>query len=275
MNKILESAVEEFSARLCEKYPALDMKSLKEMWKITKKNKSHRKKMNCYNLFTKEQSCEVKRVNPTMSFANRSREMGRRWKALSREEKDHYKLRARLYQTYQHHDGWDTYMEKSREYLLHIATNWFEDDPLIKIHTDMSKEEVIELLLLHTHVQSSSSAVEGESESLPLSSSMEDEGVEETYAELLKRVKQRFPGYSDGSYTSKEDLLELLKEKKEEERIPLEVHPYYYQLLQKSLEALHHLCDKNFAPEMWKGNATDRRALMELLIRHFDHLELD
>lgn len=220
--------------------------------------------MNCYNLFTKEQS---KHIGFNMSFANRSREIGRRWKALSTTEKDAYRRRARLHETYQHHDGWDLYMEKTRDYLLHIAKNWFEDEPTVVVHDDMSKEELIELLLLHTHVQPT--------ETSEVVTTPEEENWERlSYSELLARVRETFPGYSDGAFTSKQDLIDVLTLVKKEERVPLEVHPYYYQLLQKSLEALHNLCDKNFAPEVWKVNATDRRALMELLVRHFDHLEL-
>jgi len=271
---MVEDAVGTFCARLCEMHPELDSASLKEMWNVVKKKKSLKKKMNCYNLFTKEQSCEIKRELPSLSFGDRAREVGRRWKALSADEKEKYKYRARLYEAYQHHDGWDTYMEKPRAYLLHIAKNWFEDDSSIHIHDGMSKEEVVELLLLHTHVDGPTSS--------PPSELSEDANENEdldalSYPELLDRLSQRFPGYCDNGFTSKQDLIDLLNGHllKKEERIPLEVHPYYYQLLQKSLDALHSLCDKNFTPEMWKGNATDRRALMELLVRHFDHLELE
>ena len=279
MKKIVEEAMDTFRTKLCELYPNLDPASLKEMWNVVKKKKSLKKKMNCYNLFTKEQSCDIKREHPSLSFGDRAREVGRRWKALSSDEKEKYKHRARLYEAYQHHDGWDTYMEKPRAYLLHIAKNWFEDEPNITIHDEMSKEEVVELLLLHTHVDD----VPETSAPLPSSSDPSSPAVESedfdtlSYPELLERLRERFPGYCDNGFTSKQDLIDLLNGHllKKEERIPLEVHPYYYQLLQKSLDALHHLCDKNFSPEMWKGNATDRRALMELLVRHFDHLELE
>jgi hypothetical protein len=278
----MEDAIGAFCTRLCELHPELDSASLKEMWNVVKKKKSLKKKMNCYNLFTKEQSCEIKREHPSLSFGDRAREVGRRWKALSSDQKDKYKYRARLYEAYQHHDGWDTYMEKPRAYLLHIAKNWFEDDlssPSIRIHDDMSKEEVVELLLLHTHVDGPTSSPSSElSPAYPNENENDNENLEAlSYEELLDRLSQRFPGYCDNGFTSKQDLIDLLNGHllKKEERIPLEVHPYYYQLLQKSLDALHHLCDKNFAPEMWKGNATDRRKLMELLVRHFDHLELE
>lgn len=278
---MVEDAVGTFCFKLCEKHPELDSASLKEMWNVVKKKKSLKKKMNCYNLFTKEQSCEIKREHPTLSFGERAREMGRRWKALSSDQKDKYKHRARLYETYQHHDGWDTYMEKTREYLLHIAKNWFEDDSSIHIHDDMSKEEVVELLLLHTHVDGTTTSTSSVSPSSELSTVPAVQNEEDldalSYPELLDRLSKRFPGYRENAFTSKQDLIDLLNGHllKKEERIPLEVHPYYYQLLQKSLDALHSLCDKNFAPEMWKENATDRRKLMELLVRHFDHLELE
>lgn len=272
MQREIERTVRLFRERLCEKYDGLEMKMLNEMWKVVKKKKSLKKKMNCYNLFTKEQSREIARECPTMSFANRSRETGKRWKTLSTIKKDEYRRRARLHETYQHHDGWDLYMQKSRDYLLHIAKNWFEDEPSVRIHDDLSKEELVELLLLHTHVPTSDDSTES-----PVLSPAENlEAL--SYTELLARTRETFPGYSDGAFTSKQDLIDLLVGNavvKKEERIPLEVHPYYYQLLQKSLEALHNLCDKNFAPEVWRDNAADRRALMELLVRHFDHLELD
>jgi hypothetical protein len=227
MKKGVEKKVQDFFVLLASKYPELTQEEMKKMWNQCKKKKSSSKKMNSYNLFTREATRQIS----GMSFVERSREIGRRWKALSSEEKEQFKRRAKLYQTYQYHEGWDYYLQKPRNYVLHVARNWFEDDPSIQIEDTMSTEEVVELLLLHTDVKPDAPH--------------DDEASDDT------------------------------PPKKEEEIIPLEVHPYYYQLVQKSLDALHRLCDKNFKPEVWRESAANRRALMELLIRHFDHLELE
>ena len=238
LSKTVERAVKTFQLALGEKYPFLTQEGMEKMWKDMKKKKCCSKKMNCYNLFVRVESEIIQRQHPEMSFSERSREMSRRWKVLLPKEKDHYRHRAKLHQTYQFHENWKYYMEKSREYVFHVAKNWFEEDPSVTIHESLSQEELVELLLLYTHVDDTTNAVGAETETLTPSP---------LHEEASKIVKD----------------------------IPLEVHPYYYQLVQKSLEALHQLCDKNFSPEMWKDNAANRRALMELLIRHFDHLELE
>ena len=229
MKKVVENKLQDFFAVLKQRYPHLSGEEMKEMWNRLKKKKSLPTKMNCYNLFTREAT----RQCLGMPFVERSREISRRWKALSPEEKDRFKRRAKLHQTYQYHEGWEYYLQKPREYVLHVAQNWFEDDPSVVIADHMSTEEVVELLLLHTD---------------------------------LKGAPQ--PSTTDDNDPVKNNDMD-------KEIIPLEVHPYYYQLVQKSLEALHRLCDKNFAPEVWRESAANRRALMELLVRHFDHLELE
>jgi len=274
VRRMIDDAVQLFITRLHEKHAFIDTDEAWKMWKKSKKSK--KKTMNCYNLFTKEEHGRITHERPGIGFAEVSRETGRRWKNLPESKKDEYRRRVALQKQYAGNEGWDHYIDRPHPYILRIARNWFEDRPEVRIEDGMSKEEMIALILENPDVP-----VAAEEEPVK---SPDDEDVDEKrrqeyqakpYHELLELLKEAYPAFSDGSFTSKDDLVGILMERTSEsqEMIPIEAHPYYYQLLSKTTDALCVLCEKNFPGEEWRHQ--DRRRLTELLVRNFDNLRLD
>ena len=280
IRRALDEAVHRFITRLHEKHVFIDTNEAWKMWKKSKKSK--KKRMNCYNLFTKEEHARITHEHPGLGFAEVSRETGRRWKELPESKKDEYRRRVALHKKYAGNEGWDHYIDRPHPYIMRIARNWFEDRPDVRIEDSMSKEEMVALMLENPDVQDVPVAAEEEKEK-PVKCPDEDDVEEKRrqeyqakpYDELLELLKEAYPAFSDGSFTSKDDLVSILLERTSEsqETIPIEAHPYYYQLLSKTTEALHILCKKNFPGEEWRHQ--DRRGLTELLVRNFDNLRLD
>jgi len=243
------------------------------LWeKVCQEKKKKKNKMNCYLLFQRETRPSVVRSHPSFSFGDISRELGRRWRSVPGETKDVYRKRAQIINTYQSHDIWMHYKDYPMKKLCHIAHNWFEDEPSVSLAPDASKEEILELFILHSDVKPSSPKTEASPNLMDMYSKYSDQ----SYKDILKEIKKEFPSFSDGPYTNKDDLIAFLIEQKTRvEDIPLEVHPYYYTLVKKSLEALKELC-REISPEYDKDvDENDRRKLIELLVRNFDKVPLE
>lgn len=279
IRKALEETVRLFITRLHEKHTFIDTDEAWKTWKKKSKKNKKKKTMNCYNLFTKEEHGRITRERPGLGFVEVSKETGRRWKDLPESKKDEYRRRVALQKQYAGNEGWDHYIDKPHPYIMRIARNWFEDRPEVRIEDGMSKEEMIALMLENTDVPeaAASPAVE------PVKSPNEDvdekrrqEYQAKSYHELLELLKEAYPAYSDGSFTNKDDLVGILMERTSEspEPMPIEAHPYYYQLMSKTMNALRVLCETNF-PDEEEWRLQDRRGLTELLIRNFDNLQLD
>lgn len=243
------------------------------LWeKVSQDKKKKKNKMNCYLLFQRETRPSVVTSHPSFSFGDISRELGRRWRSLPGEAKDVYRKRAQIMNKYHSHDIWLHYKDYPIDKLYHIAHNWFEDEPSVSLANDASKEEILELFILHSDVKPSTP----KNEASPNFMDMYSKYSHKSYKDILKEIKKEFPSFSDGPYTNKDDLIAFLIEQKTRvEDVPLEVHPYYYTLVKKSLEALKELC-REISPDYDKEiDENDRRKLIELLVRNFDKAPLE
>lgn len=280
LDAVVGGVVQEFLQRL-ESLHGVPATETIPLWdSFLKKKKPGKKKMNCYQFFMKEERPEIIKDMPGAPFASVAKEVGMRWRALPSGEKERFRKRAALWTAYHDHELWVHYAPRPLKQLHHMAVNWFEDHPTIRVGKDFSKEEILALLVEHSTVDEEAD-VKKES---PVPCPGIDADVVSmwrdldrlSYPELVAMIRKDYPSFSDGSFTTKDDLIRFcIERQKREEQIPIEVHPYYYTLVHKSLDALRGLCQKNFMkdPKSWEHH--NRRQLMELLIRNFEHLSLE
>jgi len=155
----ISGQAQNFFQRLHQKYPHIPTREMTDVWKhIHSKKKqastSPSKRFHCYHLFLREQRKEILQKSPHLSFGEVSREVAKQWRAQDEASKSMYRKRAKLLVKYHHHPTWIYYNDRPTKYVAHMARNWFEDDVElnIEIHESMSKEEIIELLILHPPV---------------------------------------------------------------------------------------------------------------------------
>jgi hypothetical protein len=91
MQKLVDATVEEFCRRVAEKYDHLDVEEMMTLWKETakapKKKSDKPKKKTAYMNFSQTVRAEMKTANPEVTFGEISKEVSRRWKELSAEQK--------------------------------------------------------------------------------------------------------------------------------------------------------------------------------------------
>ena len=164
--EIIESTFDTFIERLVTVYPELMTKCTKEnmrsMWKnICKKKTPKKKQMTGYNLFVKERRRDIaKKCGPHASFGDVSKSVGKAWKSLSDDEKKRFSRRAFLRHEHGSNELWRYYIDKPVKYVYHIAHNWLEEYDDVILTPDMSKEEVIALILKYQDVPETEPSVE-------------------------------------------------------------------------------------------------------------------
>jgi hypothetical protein len=91
MQKLVDATVEEFCRRVAEKYDHLDVEEMMVLWKETakapKRKSDKPKKKTAYMNFSQTVRAEMKAANPEVTFGEISKEVSRRWKELSAEQK--------------------------------------------------------------------------------------------------------------------------------------------------------------------------------------------
>lgn len=91
MQKLVDATVEEFCRRVAEKYDNLDVEEMMGLWKETakapKKKSDKPKKKTAYMNFSQTVRAEMKAANTEVTFGEISKEVSRRWKELSAEQK--------------------------------------------------------------------------------------------------------------------------------------------------------------------------------------------
>lgn len=93
IQKQIEMSVQLFCERLVEKHEGLDVEEMMLLWKevsTNKKNavKNSKRKTSAYVAFSTHMRRLLKEESPSMTFGELSREIGRRWKEMSLEEKN-------------------------------------------------------------------------------------------------------------------------------------------------------------------------------------------
>jgi len=91
MQKLVDATVEEFCRRVAEKYDTMDVEEMMALWKETakapKRKSDKPKKKTAYMNFSQTVRAEMKTANAEVTFGEISKEVSRRWKELSPEEK--------------------------------------------------------------------------------------------------------------------------------------------------------------------------------------------
>jgi hypothetical protein len=155
---IIESVFNTFIERVLTAYPELTTKCSKEtmlsMWKnVCKKKKIKKKQMTGYNLFVKEHHHHIaKQCGSHASFGEVSKSVGKAWTLLSNDEKKRFSRRAFLRHEHESNELWKYYFDKPLKYVYHIAENWLEEYDDVILTPDMSKEEVIALLIQYKDI---------------------------------------------------------------------------------------------------------------------------
>lgn len=278
----IDPIIFEFLQRVHQQCPTMNPQEGMILWKkvCKKKRVKKTKRFSGYNLFVREQYKIISRKDcpPNASFGDVSKCVGRAWKSMSPTTKENYKHRASLYQRFGQDETWCHYIAQPFARVFHIAKNWLEDIPHIVLSEDMSKEEVLELLIRHRELPESQIQPSPTSSPETMTTDPKTEYFQQyqhlSYPELLKEIRITFPGFSDVSDTSREDLLSFLVQHRHgvqiETKVPIEVHPYYHELRKRSLEAIQQLYRHNFKDE----KETDRRKMIEALVRNFDTIDL-
>ena len=91
MQKLVDATVEEFCRRVAEKYDTMDVEEMMALWKETakapKRKSDKPKKKTAYMNFSQTVRVEMKTANAEVTFGEISKEVSRRWKEMSPEEK--------------------------------------------------------------------------------------------------------------------------------------------------------------------------------------------
>ena len=106
INNTIQTYLENFMTTVAERFE-IDRDELETLWKEVqkkkftktkkdKKNKKSKSVPSAYILFSHDERPKIKEANPTMSFVEIGRELGRRWKKASEEVKAHYNQQREL-----------------------------------------------------------------------------------------------------------------------------------------------------------------------------------
>lgn len=206
---LIDHSIDSFLSRLVEKYTFLDLKDGKKIWIDLSRNKKKKRGMHGYNLFMKEKRPDIVKENKKKSFGDISRLVAKAWNTLPLKEKEEYKRRAQKWNKYQQEQLWQHYIHKSLKYIRHIADNWFEDHPTVILQEDLTKEDILELLIENVHLKEEKEEEEPQSEPI---------GVHPYYHYLVKKsvkdlcelCRQHFGSQTKWETKTRQELVEFL-----------------------------------------------------------------
>jgi len=298
----IDGYLREFCEQIHEHHPEVGTEELMNLWQTITKP---RKRTTRYHFFLRQERVNILRDCPKASFGDISRECSRRWKLLSNEERLSFPLekkktdpsppppppvvatedppppppppvvevvktleeRKREKQEREKKEFLEKYRAKSFQEVYKIAKNWFEDEGVVDIRSDMSKEEMIELLMKEFF--------KGTPVVYPVDHPVWKENIEKPIEEIMDLVREERPWYrGDPVNDLKEDILYFLVKLREEHLSlpPIEVHPFYYELRAKPMTYLYELCERTFYT--WNKDvdwrSMDRKKLTRVLVRNFD-----
>ena len=93
LNKIINTTVERYVTAVSEKYQ-LETTELMNLWTEVQGSKKKTTKKSGYINFCKVERPKLKKSNPDMPFGDQGKELGKRWKALSKEQQEEWNTKS-------------------------------------------------------------------------------------------------------------------------------------------------------------------------------------